>query len=163
AGRFAEHRTVELALRWGLGACFLLYSVPLWMRNRLPRLFGENDGAGVAAWGRLALIVLTVLPVLLLAVAPPAGRPARGGVLPRPPAAPLLERALRTLVTTAPLAMVCLGLIGHALREKSPGYAFAVGLGMHLAVSLVVRNFHHGEPIAAWWVYLAQANLIAAA
>src|SRR5262249_27379623 len=140
---------------------FLLFSVPLWMRNRLPRLFGDGDG--VAAWGRLALIVLTVLPVLLLAVAPAALRLSAGVVLPRPPAAPLLERALRTLVTTAPLAMVCLGLIGHALREKSPGYAFAVGLGMHLAVSLVVRNFHHGEPIAAWWVYLAQANLIAAA
>src|SRR5262249_21718640 len=64
-----------------------------------------------------------------------------------------------------PLFMVCVAMIVHALRERLPGYAFLVGLGGNLIVSLIVRGLHLTavgyEPLAGWYVQLLQLNAVA--
>jgi hypothetical protein len=64
-----------------------------------------------------------------------------------------------------PLALVAVGLVGHALRDRSPGYAFAAGAVVNLivaggyALGVAVR----GEPFdAAVWVHLGQRFSITA-
>jgi len=132
AGGFADQRAVASALRWGLSACFVLYSVPLWLRSHLAHRFPkvEQDVSVPARW---LLIAGTVVPVLLLTVTPVAvawsGHSSTGVA-----AGSFFLRLPRVVATVLPVVFVCFGLIGHALREQSPGYAFAVGVGMNLGV-----------------------------
>ena len=67
----------------------------------------------------------------------------------------------RRTATVTPLALVCVGLVVHALRERLPVYAFAVGQGGNVLASLLLRSGHRHEPIAEWWLPLVQANAIA--
>lgn len=167
AGLAAEQRAVASALRWGLGVCFLVCSVPLWWRGQLAGLLRRagrriDTTLDVSTAARWSLIACAALPVVLLTLAPIAVR--LSGHL---PAGPLAEsffvRAGRLVATVVPLVLVCVGLVGHALREKSPGYAFAVGLGLHVGLSLLLRYHHRGANLEDWWVYLAQVNASAAA
>ncbi len=159
AGAFADQRAVASALRWGLGTCFVLYSVPLWWRSQLAQRFPRVD-QDVSVPARWLLIAGTVVPVLLLTVTPVfvfwSGHSSAGVA-----SGSWFLRIPRVVVTVLPLVLVCFGLIGHALREQSPGYAFAVGVGMNLGVSLIVRYYHRQDALAEWWIYLVQANVIA--
>src|SRR5207245_1334952 len=89
-------------------------------------------------------------------------------------AASLLDRPTLALfgrlgwvaVNVTPLVLVCLGLVGHALRERSAGYAFAAGLvadaalmgGYALAVVTGGGHMDTGQ-----WVRILQLGSLGAA
>jgi hypothetical protein len=63
----------------------------------------------------------------------------------------------------AAVVLVAAGLVaGVALWQRREGWAFAAGLSLNLAVSLVLIHFRVGDPFGEWWVYFVQANTIAA-
>src|SRR5262249_26498410 len=86
--------------------------------------------------------------------------------LPRPVPGSFFAEAGWLVSNLVPLALVALGLVGHALRERSPGYAFAAGLvadaavmgGYALGVVIAGRPFGEGE-----WARLVQLGTITAA
>src|SRR5207237_4246849 len=62
-----------------------------------------------------------------------------------------------------PLGLIGAGLLGHGFRQRSAGYAFATGLVVNLAASLIVGYFQQAAPLGTWWVSFLQANGIASA
>src|SRR5262249_12566205 len=52
---------------------------------------------------------------------------------------------------------------GLTLWRQREIWAFAGGLLVLLAVSLVVEHIYRGKPFERWWVVLVQANAVAAA
>ena len=64
-----------------------------------------------------------------------------------------------------PLAMIALGLVGHAIRDRSSGFAFSAGLLANVVATIVVlmRLARSGGGLdAAAWVTVAQVNAIVA-
>ena len=59
------------------------------------------------------------------------------------------------------IALACPAVAVMAVRRRREEWAFAAGLGLHLATSLVVWNYHVQNPLADWWVLLLQANILA--
>src|SRR5262249_9900389 len=58
-------------------------------------------------------------------------------------------------------ASATVGAVGVWLRRE--GWGLGACLGVNLALSLVVWHLHRDEPLADWWVELAQANVLASA
>jgi hypothetical protein len=120
------------ALRWGLGLILLVCSIPLWLRDSLVRVAGR---AGIDTESSLPIpqllrglvVVGTVGPVLILtAVVAALGF---SGLAPSGPVpGSFFQQMGWTAASVVPLVLVCVGLVGHALRERSPGYAFGAGL-----------------------------------
>jgi hypothetical protein len=139
AGAFSGIPATELALRWGLAVCFLVLSVCLWLRGSLDRLavlagWKVQGGLDLPAVCRALLILCAVLPVLLLTV---TQAPLRlGRVPPVWPMDAVFFRHMDWLVATVvPMILLGLGLVGHAFRERSPGYAFAAGLVVNMTAT----------------------------
>src|SRR5213076_1027755 len=111
------------------------------------------------------LLAGAVIPVLILTVAVAAI-----GFRGQEPSGPLAGSFFANIGWVAsnitPLAILGCGLVGHALRERSPGYAFFAGLVVNLAVtggyalSLVTNGQALGE---VEWVRLVQLGSITAA
>ena len=129
------------ALRWFLAALWLIASVALMFPDATARLAGifrwpgmveHRNGLGAVA--RTALIVLTVLPVLALTLYRTAL--AIGGVHLFHPHATIFQAMGATVSYGVPLILLHIGLIGHAVRLRSSGYAFAGGLVLNLTASL---------------------------
>ncbi len=163
---FAADHAVTYGLRWSLAICFLICSLPVWFRDSWgPRLerFGFRAPAetDLAALARRVLVICTVVPVLLLAIAPPLLR--LYGVTVSPPLeSSLFGRMPRIHATVWPLTFICFGLIVHALRERLPDYAFVVGLGGNVLASIILRaSLKVAAPLQTWWLPLVQANVIA--
>ena len=141
AGRWEAELATASAWRW-LGAGLLIAaSVPLWYRDRLKAWFKSNPWLGIEGATRLPMLIrwsilgLTVLPLFAL-TAYPALRaiyymPVHG------PAAGIFFLLDTRLLYGGPLVLVALTLIGYAVREKLPTYAFAGGLFFNLTVSIV--------------------------
>jgi tetratricopeptide (TPR) repeat protein len=131
AGRFAEELATASALRWGLAACFFACSVPVWLRGQLARSLPARgpvrDAVFPAAGVRWLLLGATVVPVLLLTLIV-----ALLGFQGEKPAGPaetsFFARIGWVASNVTPLLFLAVGLVGHALRERSPGYAFGAGL-----------------------------------
>ena len=51
----------------------------------------------------------------------------------------------------------------QGLWQRSERWVFAAGLGVNLAVSLVLWRDHANVPLGEWWLPLLQANVIASA
>jgi hypothetical protein len=140
AGQFADEVAVASALRWGLAICFLVCSAFIWQRRRLldwgrlAKTSVELDARGpqiarttllaITAW---PVIVLTFIAALLQFASVTPGGPAIGS---------FFERVGPNVSYMIPLLLVILGLVGHALREISAGYAFSAGLVVDMAVVL---------------------------
>src|SRR5262249_36861925 len=62
-------------------------------------------------------------------------------------------------------AIFLVGVAGAAMAvwRGREGWAFAAGLAVNRAASLVVWHIHWNRPAADWWVYLLQANVLATA
>jgi hypothetical protein len=138
AGAFADDRASASALRWGLAFCFALGSGALWLREPIGRIAAgikiNTDGApNRAAAMRIVLLVGAAAPVLVLtavvASLQMAGEPLGG------PAAESFFGRLGPLASALiPLALIVLGMVGHAVREESAGYAFAGGVIANLTL-----------------------------
>ncbi|MGE3244421.1 MAG: hypothetical protein AB7I57_25385, partial [Pirellulales bacterium] len=61
-----------------------------------------------------------------------------------------------------PLALVALGLVGHAIRDRSSGFAFSAGLLANVVATIVVlMRVARGAGLdAAAWITVAQVNAI---
>ena len=136
----------------------------MWLRDKLgpwaARLgLTVPDDSHLAAWARQTLVVGTVVPMLALTVAT-----AVAGALAHPVLGPapnsLFTLMGRPLANASPLALVCFGLVVHALRERLPIYAFVVGLGGNVLATLLLRE--RSTPLEHQWLPLLQANALAA-
>ncbi len=165
AGRCADGRATATGLRWSLAICFVVCSLPVWLRDRLgpwaaPWGVAAPEDTDLASWARQALVLSTVVPVLALTVGA-----ALAGVFGSPVLGPAPDSAFarmgRLWAGAWPLGLVCLGLVVHALRERLPAYAFVVGLGGNVLASLLLRSTFRKTPLADWWLPLLQANALA--
>ncbi len=137
AGPFAVDRAEIAALSWSLSICFLAVSLLLWLRTSLCRLplitsIGKDFDSGVSTNLRRMLVTLTVLPVVVitaLVTLVSLSQPQPG-----PVAGTFFAKLGPAAAMVAPLTLLCVGLVGHALRECSPGYAFSAGLVVNFAV-----------------------------
>ncbi len=142
AGRFTTDLAVTSTLRWTVAAGFLACSAAVWGRGylaaacRLLRAGPFAPGAPTPqpAAPRLArgvMLVTMLLPMLAITVV--AALLWIGGF---PPAGPVAKTFFAALGQLFPLALVIAALVGHALRERSAGYAFSAGLVLEMAVGL---------------------------
>ncbi len=139
AGPFEAEAAETSALCWGLGSCFLAVSLLLWSRTGLGRLatmagMGQDFDAHTTTTSRGLLIALTVLPVVILSAFATLCSLAGPG-MPGPLAGSGFASIGPVAVLVIPLLMVCVGLVGHALREASAGYAFSAGAVANFAVT----------------------------
>ncbi|MGA2798300.1 MAG: hypothetical protein ABSE63_12020, partial [Thermoguttaceae bacterium] len=140
ADHFVNDIAVASASRWALAICFVACSSAMWGRKYLQslcdrlhaRLEIPQQGPATA---RAMLVILSALPVLLLTLQ--AALFQLGGHIPNGPlAGTFFDKIGPNLSYLVPLALVMIGLIGHALRESSAGYAFGAGLVAEMAVIL---------------------------
>jgi hypothetical protein len=138
AGRFAGEIATASALRWWAAGLFLAVSAVFWLRVPLGRL-AFRYGIATAKerdtrHARRLLLGGTVAPVLLLTVV--VALLGFSGLTPTGPAPVSFFAHVGWVVSNiVPLVVVGLGLVGHALRERSPGYAFAAGLVAAVSVA----------------------------
>ena len=140
ADRFVNDLAVASAARWALAVCFVVCSSAVWGRKWLKSLCDKihaqvevpEQGPSTA---RGMLVILSALPVLLLTLEA-AILQLGGHTLYGPMAGTFFDKIGPNLSYLVPLALVMLGLVGHALRESSAGYAFGAGLVAEMAVIL---------------------------
>jgi hypothetical protein len=173
AGQWGLQNTaVASALRWAGALVYFTASLFVWNRNALSALADRGgwrigSSSKVTSILRPMLLVLMAGPVLiltgLLAVL------GFLGVAPGGPAAHSFFHQIGWVASAAvPAALISLTLVGHALRERSPTYAFGAGVVANVtlmggyALSLVltgapldgvefVRIFQLGTVLAAVW------------
>jgi hypothetical protein len=139
AGRFAADVALASALRWTLALEFVACSAAVWQRRRLARAL-RAIGARVRLHGlgasttRTMILALAVLPVLAITLAA-ANQQLFWGRL-AGPASGLFSRLNPTFCYLVPLVLLTIGLVGHAVRERSAGYIFSAGLVAEMAVAL---------------------------
>jgi hypothetical protein len=159
------HSSVVVALCWGLALFFVVGSILVWFRQRLVLaavcVGGRNEDDGTSVAIRRCLIVLAAVPVVMLTMA--ASERCLREPLPSFFASP---RDVLSLIF--PVALIALGFLGYALRERLPGYLFAAGLlavfcvaagyalavkagGGVLDVAVVVRTLQFAMGMAAIW------------
>jgi hypothetical protein len=130
AGPFDAVRATASALRWGEALCFLACSALVWLRRPLARLAGRagialprDDSAGRARVFLLYVAGSVVLLTMMVAIG------GFQGIQPGGPAAgTIFDHMGWVLSSVGPLVLLVVGLVGHALRERSAAYAFAAGL-----------------------------------
>jgi hypothetical protein len=128
AGRFTDELATASALRWGLACCFVVCSAALWLREPIAASASRFDGpVSLGPVVRALLLVGTVAPVLVL-TAVAAGLRISGETLGGPAPASFFARVGSLPSNLVPLVLVSMGLVGHGLRERASGYAFAAGL-----------------------------------
>jgi hypothetical protein len=166
AGPFTTDRAALSALRWTLAACFLVCSVTLWQRSRLaslPRAVGL-PAADVPMLPSLARLLLNVAGGVVVAFTLMTAIPSLNGVpLGGPATDSIFGRMGWSRATVTPLLFLMIGLVGHAVRERLEGYAFAGGLTANLAASLTVAQIWRGAGLDDRLTTLLQANVITAA
>lgn len=166
SARWAAESAGASALRWSLASFLLVACIPLWLRPRLPhRLAAAFEKSEFALNYRLLLTVLAAAPVLGLSVYP-AAVTLDGLHIWGPAKACFFGRIGNSFSYTVPLLLVAAVFIGHALRERSSGWAAAAAgvcnltatLGYALAVvkSGLAFDFVHA-------IRLLQLNIIVAA
>src|SRR5262249_6424716 len=163
-----EDRCAASTLRWNMALAFAVGSVPLWGREavvQFARRFGvatepdERSTPEIAtrlvrgvllavAAGLPILLTLTVLGQLLVGEKPLG-----------PGSGSFFHRIGFTASHGIPLAFVAAALVGHALRERSSGFAFSAGLVVKLLVAggFAVGVVTAGRPFDEnAWVELGQ-------
>jgi hypothetical protein len=135
--------------RWSAAAMYLIASAFLWLRGPIVRLagrigIGEHVSFPPLAAQRLVLFLGTFLPVLVLTLIV-----AQNGFAHIAPAGPDADSVFAQLGWVAsnvvPLVILSTALVGHAVRERSPGYAFSAGM---LTLVTVVGGYALGRVLA---------------
>jgi hypothetical protein len=173
AGRWGyPESAVASSLRWAYGLTYLVVSVCVWNRQSLTSLAMRAEcqihlSEKLAGIVRVMLLGLTAAPVLVLTILLAAA-----GFLGSSPGAVAEQSIFRQMGWVAnavvPAALISLTMVGYALRERSPTYAFGAGLvanatlmgGYALSVVLnggpldaveMVRIAQMGTLLAAIW------------
>ena len=140
AVRFAGELAVASALRFGLATAFIAGSAVVWQRTqvcRWCRARGMNIEVGPAGPTLAQGTLLTTTACVVLALTVGAATVQLFGALPSGPKTGSFFARLGPEVSYAiPLLLVLLGMVGHAIRQRSAGYAFAAGLVAELTVTL---------------------------
>jgi hypothetical protein len=155
AGWFRDDLAAASALRWGFALCLVACSALVWGRDRVAYLAGRlgipsAQGEGLSTSSRRLLVAGAVPPVLLLtAVVAVLGF---SGQTPSGPAAGSFFARVGWLGSQViPLLLLTVGLAGHGVRERSPGYAFAAGLVADVSLvggyALGVRHWTDAEVV----------------
>jgi hypothetical protein len=138
AGPFEGELATASALRWGLGLGFVVSSALVWLRGPLARTL---DRFSATAGGSAVLPVVTRYLLLLGCVAPVLVLTLVVAILGfsgTAPSGPAAESAFARVGWVPnhviPLLLVSGGLVGYALRERLPGFAFAAGLLVNVTV-----------------------------
>jgi hypothetical protein len=138
AGPFASEQATASALRWGLAACYVVCSALVWLRRTLARgataagVTFVPDSAAVA-WSHTLLAVVAAVVLLLTGQVAALGF---AGLRPSGPAPGSLFAEMGwVLSNVGPLVLLTAGLVGHAVRERSPLYAFIAGLVAEVTVA----------------------------
>ena len=139
SGAFIEDRAATSALRCGLSVSFIFISFLFWLRTSLARVaaatgIGARLDASAASDSRRLLMTLTVAPVIILSVFLTVAGVANSK-LTLPLEGSFFVRFSPNVLMAAPLVVVAIGLVGHALRERAASYAFAAGIVINLAVT----------------------------
>jgi hypothetical protein len=168
AGPFSQEAAAS-ALRWGLAVCFVVVSVLFILRTQLASVASSLRWRAPLPEApsilRAILVLATALPVIALTVWMAlevfAGQPPHGA---NPSS--FYARIGSTASHITPLALVLIGLTGHALRERSAGYAFAGGMVANLVTmggyALGVIQSGHSLGLAQY-VWLMQLGTITSA
>jgi hypothetical protein len=149
AGPFTPQLAVASALRWGLAITFLVCAVPVWLRGPLGTMAERlrmkvEPLAQAAVTARVLLVLGCMVPVLAL-----TADIALLGFIGQHPAGPtsgFFHDIGWVASNVIPLVIVSLALVGHALRERSAGYAFSAGQVLNCslmggyALSVVLAN-----------------------
>lgn len=132
AVNFGAEQASNCALLWGLGCCFLGVSIVYWLRQPISRwtvdlgcrVVPERSLARRIHWG---LMAGTVVPILVLSIVI-AGLRFFGQSILHPVSHSFFDQMGPFVTHLLPLVLVCLGLVGYALNERTAGYAFVAGL-----------------------------------
>ncbi len=135
AGRFEYQLATASAWRW-LAALFLLAgSFLIWYRKRIATFApAEFDAEALAKQARPLLIALTVLPLIVLTIYP-ALRAIFYSTIQHPTSG-FFASLGSELSYGLPLVLVVLVMIGYALRERMPEFAFYAGAFLNLTVTI---------------------------
>ncbi|NQU24237.1 MAG: hypothetical protein HQ567_23390 [Candidatus Nealsonbacteria bacterium] len=140
AVQWADDLAVASALRWGLSIAFIACSAVVWGRHRLAvwcsgmgmRIDAGSNGPKVA---RTTLMIATTGVVLALTVV--AAMLQFSDEFPSGPLEDSFFWNIGMMICyVIPLLLVLAGMVGHAIRERSAGYAFSAGLVAELIVIL---------------------------
>jgi hypothetical protein len=134
AARWADQTATASALRWLLAAMLAAISTGLWLRGQLPsalrRLPGNSPGDA-----RTVLVLLCAVPILALSLYP-AGLTLQGIAVRGTTVQCFFGRIGNSASYVVPLAVVAVVFAGHALRERSSGWASAASSVCNLTVTL---------------------------
>ena len=135
AGRFEYQMATASAWRW-LAALFLLAgSLLIWYRERIATFASsEFDTEALAKQARPLLIGLTVLPLVVLTIYPALR--AVFYLTIQHPTSGFFASLESGLSYGLPLVLVALVMIGYALRERMPEFAFYAGAFFNLTVTI---------------------------
>lgn len=135
AGRFESQFATASAGRWALAIFLLLVSIAYAFRERLPGSASLANLREHFADTRAVLLFLTLAPLLFLTLSPVVDDinyvPGRG------PQAGFFRAIGSIALYSFPLIVAAAALGIHAVRERSPGFAFATGLLVNLTVTVV--------------------------
>lgn len=141
AARWETEFATASAWRWLASVFLLLLSTLWWFRERLLsqlKSFGlplmNEEAVDYVRRTRILLLALTIIPALALTIYPALKaifyRPVHGA------SAGIFYLLGDVVSYSVPLALISLALIGHAVRERAAGYAFAASLLINLAVTV---------------------------
>jgi hypothetical protein len=142
AGCFEPQQSSASAMRWLAAGLLALGSVPFWFRGALATQIArlgwpgwDDRSRGVAAEARALLLALTITPVLAITLYASSVALAGDSIV-GPAAGSFFARIGNAVSYSAPLLVVSLALVGHAVRDRSATFAFNGGLVLNLTVSL---------------------------
>jgi len=149
AGQFETQIATATAWRWLAATFLLLGSIVIWSRRKISERLGE----GFVEEVRTVLFGLTILPLLLL-----TSYAALRTVFYLP-----LHGPTSGFIYGVPLVIVGIVLIGHALRERRPSFAFFAGAFFNATITvafLLAVATSQGSMDRTVLVRLVQLNVI---
>ena len=135
AGRFESEFATASAGRWCVAVFLITVSIVYAFRERLFGSLTLGSLASLRDGTRAVLLFLTLAPLLFLTLSPVVDAinyvPARG------PQAGIFRAMGSIALYSFPLIIAAAALGINAVRERSPGFAFATGLLVNLTVTVV--------------------------
>ena len=151
--------------RWAAAMYLLLTACALWFRARLYTWaqamrfpLAETEVVPLANLARAWTLFLGATPILALTVFALGSRVSADGLV--VPSESFLARIGAVAAYLIPLFVLSAVLVGHSLRERVSGYAFAGGLTLNLAATVWYLNVQFTQGAAVEMTVLTALNVI---